>query len=82
MSHLFKADTDVEKANQVADHLAREVAKVEAHVSKKATDQTKLLIAALNIAGENFEIKDRYFKFRKAVADKSENLLGALNAVE
>jgi cell division protein ZapA (FtsZ GTPase activity inhibitor) len=59
-SYTFKTDSEVFKAVEVADFLVKEVEKVESQHPVKALDVTKftiLILAALNIANENFEIK-------------------------
>ena len=59
-SYTFKTDSEVFKAEEVADFLVKEVKKVESQHSVKTLDVTKftiLILAALNIANENFEIK-------------------------
>ena len=59
-SYTFKTDSEVFKAEEVADFLVKEVEKVESQHSVKTLDVTKfttLILAALNIANENFEIK-------------------------
>ncbi|MBW1744785.1 MAG: cell division protein ZapA, partial [Deltaproteobacteria bacterium] len=59
-SYTFKTDSEVFKAEEVADFLVKEVKKVESQHPVKTLDVTKftiLILAALNIANENFEIK-------------------------
>jgi cell division protein ZapA (FtsZ GTPase activity inhibitor) len=58
--HTFKADTEVAKANEVADLLKREVEKVQgqqtglsAHIPKL----TIMILAALNIANNIIQLK-------------------------
>ena len=59
-SYTFKTDSEVFKAEEVAEFLVKEVKRVESRHSVKTLDVTKftiLILAALNIANENFEIK-------------------------
>ena len=57
--HTFKADTEVAKANEVADLLKREVEKVQDQQTGSSTHipkMTILILAALNIAHNSMQL--------------------------
>ncbi len=81
-SHTFGAETEISKAKEVADLLVKEVARVEGQLSAKSSmipRQTILILAALNIAGENYELKKKYSERLKTVSERSANLIQALD---
>ena len=78
----FKADKNVAKAETVADYLAEEVARVERQLSDESMTISKraiLILAALNIANEYFEIKENHADLLENVEKKTSGLLDALN---
>ena len=80
--HTFKADSDVTKAKEVADFLAEAVARVESQQSdslSKISRQKILILAALNIANENVELKKNHSKLLQDVAQRTMKLIGALD---
>jgi cell division protein ZapA (FtsZ GTPase activity inhibitor) len=75
--HTFKADTEVAKANEVADLLKREVEKVQgqqtglsAHIPKL----TIMILAALNIANNIIQLKKDTGDFVDQMAKRCETL--------
>ncbi len=80
--HTFKADSDVTKAKEVADILVKEVARVESQLidaSSNISRQKILILAALNIANENVELKKHHSKLLEDVAQRTMKLIGALD---
>jgi cell division protein ZapA (FtsZ GTPase activity inhibitor) len=80
--HTFRADSDVTKAKEVADVLVKEVARVESQQidpSSNISRQQILILAALNIANENVELKKNHSKLLQDVAQRSMKLIGALD---
>ncbi len=80
--HTFKADSDVTKAKEVADILVKEVARVESQLidaSSNISRQKILILAALNIANENVELKKHHSKLLQDVAQRTMKLIGALD---
>ncbi|UCF90580.1 MAG: cell division protein ZapA [Desulfobacterales bacterium] len=80
-AYTFKADAEDTKAEDIADFLVREVARVENQQSGQSSKITKfaiLILAALNIANENVELKKRHSKFIKEISERSANLLRTL----
>ena len=80
--HTFKADSDVTRAKEVADLLAREVARVESQQidpSSNISRQKILILAALNIANENMELKMNHSKLLHDVTDRTSNLIHTLD---
>lgn len=67
-------------AKEVADHLVKEVARIEKqHPSQSSgTKLTTLLLAALNIANENVELKKSHSDLLSNISKKSANLIHAL----
>ena len=80
--HTFKADSDVTKAKEVADLLAEAVARVESQQSdalSKRSRQKIGMLAALNIANENVELKKNHSKLLQDVAQRTMKLIGTLD---
>ena len=72
-TYTFKTDSEVFKAKEIADFLVKEVEKVESQYSVKSLDVTKvtiLILAALNIANENFEIKSNDSELLNDVSER------------
>ena len=81
-SYTFKTDSEVFKAEEVADFLVKEVKKVESQHSIKTLDVTKftiLILAALNIANENFEIKRNDSEFLNVISQRLNRIICTLN---
>jgi cell division protein ZapA (FtsZ GTPase activity inhibitor) len=81
-SYTFKTDSEVFKAEEVADFLVKEVKKVESQHSVKTLDVTKftiLILAALNIANENFEIKRNDSEFLNEISQRLNRTIRTLN---
>jgi len=80
--HTFKADSEVNQAKEVADLLAKEVARVEnqqSGESSTSSNLTTLMLAALNIAHQNMEIENRYLKFLQDLSESSDRLIRKLD---
>ena len=80
--HTFKADSDVTKAKEVADILVKEVARLESQQidpSSNISRQKILILAALNIANENVELKKNHSKLLQDVAQRTMKLIGTLD---
>jgi len=81
-SYTFKTDSEVSKAEEIADFLVKEVNKVESQHSVKALDITKftiLILAALNIANKNFEIKRNNSEFLNDVSQRLNRIIRTLD---
>jgi len=80
--YTFKAESGVTKAKDVADFLVQEVAKAESQQSSRSSANkfTILIIAALNIANENIELKKSHLNFLQDVSKRSVGLIRTLNA--
>ena len=81
-SYTFKTDSEVFKAEEVADFLVKEVKKVESQHSVKTLDVTKftiLILAALNIANENFEIKRNDSELLNVISQRLNRITRILN---
>ena len=80
--HTFKADSDVTRAREVADLLVREVARVESQQidpSSNISRHTILILAALNIANENMDLKRNHSKLLHDIAQRTTTLIGTLD---
>jgi cell division protein ZapA (FtsZ GTPase activity inhibitor) len=81
-SYTFKTDSEVFKAEEVADFLLKEVKKVESQHSVKTLDVTKftiLILAALNIANENIEIKRNDLEFINDISQRLNRIICTLD---
>jgi cell division protein ZapA (FtsZ GTPase activity inhibitor) len=81
--YTFKAKSEVNKAKEVANFLAKEVSRVERQQtgeSSTASDLTTLMMAALNIAYQNMELEDNYSKFIEDIAERSAKLIRKIDA--
>ncbi len=76
--YTFKAKSEVKKAKEVADVLAKEVSRVESQQSGEsstASDLTTLMLAALNIAHQNVELENNHSKFMQDITERSAELI-------
>ena len=76
--YTFKAKSEVKKAKEVADILAKEVSRVESQQSGEsstASDLTTLMLAALNIAHQNMELENNHSKFIQDITERSAELI-------
>lgn len=81
-SYTFKTDSEFFKAEEVADFLVKEVKKIESQHSVKTLDITKftiLILAALNIANENFEIKRNDSEFLNNISQRLNRIICTLD---
>ena len=82
--YTFKAESEVKNAEKVADYLVKEVSKVTAQQSRQSSNINKLavmILAALNIANENMELKREQSKFLREITKRSANLIRNLDAI-
>ena len=80
--HTFKANSEVTKEQEVADLLVKEVARVENQQSEQSSNISKLailMLAALNIANENMELKRNHSKLLDDVVQRTTKLIGTLD---
>lgn len=81
--YTFKTESDVTDATKVADYLVKEVTKIETQHASKSSSVTKLatlMLAALNIANENMELKNKHSNLLKDIFKRSENLIQTLDS--
>ncbi len=79
----FKAESEVNQAKHVADYLVKEVAKVENQQLQQSSNINKLtilILAALNIASKNIELKSENTAFLRKISERTAKLIRALNA--
>lgn len=80
----FRALSEGKKAQEVADLFVREVARVQSQQSKQSpgiTHTAILIIAALNIANENMELKKTRTDLARDLSERSKNLIRELDAL-
>ncbi len=80
----FKADADSKNAKAVADFLVSEVEKVEKQISQTSSEVPKLtimILTALNITNEYFELKQNFSDMQQVVLDRSSHLIKTLEKV-
>ena len=83
--YTFKAEAGSLRAKEVAEFLVNEVNKVAEQIAQKTsttTKQTILILAALNIAKESFELKKNHMDFLQHISEKSARLIQILDACE
>ena len=83
--YTFKTDSDLTRAKEVADILAREVRRVEMQQKKSGSGITKnamLILAALNIASENVELKKKQTHFMENVSQRAETIMKLMERPE
>ena len=76
--YTFKAESEVEKAKEVADLLTKEVSRIQnqqSGESSTASDLTTLMLAALNIAHQHLELEKNYSEIRQNIAERSQKLI-------
>ena len=81
-TYTFKANAEVTKAKEVADHLVEEVSRIEDQQTDQLSNMSKLtilMLAALNIANENMELKRNHSKLLHDVTDRTANLIHTLD---
>jgi len=81
--YTFKAQSEAAKAQKIADILVNEVAKVQSDQRGEASSVTQtatLIIAALNIANENVELKAHYEGLLQDISKRSAALISDLDA--
>lgn len=82
-SYTFKAESEIMMAKDVADYLVKEVNRVEKQQSVKSSNISKLaimILAALNIANENMELKKIHSDFMHTISKQSSDLIRSLDA--
>jgi cell division protein ZapA (FtsZ GTPase activity inhibitor) len=81
-THTFKADSEVNKAKEVADLVVQEVTRIEDQQSNQSPYMSKLtilMLAALNIANDHLELKRNHSKLLHDVSDRTANLIHTLD---
>jgi len=77
----FKTDTDASQAKVVADYLVKAVEKVKSQCAPKAPIPDKraiLVLTALNIASEYFDLKKKHQEFLDVIDKRATKLLNVL----
>ena len=80
--YTFRAQSEASKAQKIADILVKEVTKVQTGQKRNASSMTQtatLIIAALNIANENIELKAHYQGLLQDISERSTALIRRLD---
>jgi len=79
--YTFKTESDITNAKEVADCLVKEVTRFRTQHSSKSSDTkfVTLILAALNIASENIELKKKHSDLLINISKQSTNLIRALD---
>jgi cell division protein ZapA (FtsZ GTPase activity inhibitor) len=79
-AYKIKAESEIVQASEVADFLVREVNQVQSQYldSKGISEMALLILAALNIARENMELRRSLNDVMNRLSVKSAALLGKL----
>ncbi len=81
--YKFKSAPETDNAQEVAEVLVKEVGRIQDQQSKEAPGITQiaiLILAALNIANENMELKKNYSTLQETVSKRSDTLKRLLDA--
>ena len=81
--YTFKAQSEAAEAQKIADILVNEEAKVQSDQRGEASSVTQtatLIIAALNIANKNVELKAHYEGLLQDISKRSVALISELDA--
>ena len=81
--YTFRANSEAVKAKEVADLLMKEVAKVQSVQAKETPGITQVaivIIAALNIANENMELKQNHSELLQDLSERSLSIIRKLDA--
>ena len=76
--YTFKADSEVTSAQDVADFLVTEVDRIGSQYAGKSeniSDLATMILAALNIANSNIEIRKSHNSFLQDIYQRSEMLI-------
>lgn len=79
----FKTDSDVMESRAVADFVAKTVRKIHSQCAQDVPTTDKravLILAALNITSEYFDLKKRHKELLQVINQRSVHLLNALES--
>jgi cell division protein ZapA len=79
----FHTDSDMSEARAIADYLAESVSQVKEQCGNRVPTPDKraiLILAALNITSEYFNLKKAHRELLKEIGQRSEHLLDTLDA--
>ena len=82
--YTFKTESEINQAKAVADFLVEEVSKVENRQSSQSSNITQiaiLILAALNIANEHFELKRNHSELLRTISEQLRSLINIWNNV-
>lgn len=77
----FKTDSDISEARAIADYLAESVSQVRSQCGNQVPPPDKralLILAALNITSEFFNLKKKHQELLQYINQRSEHLINTL----
>jgi len=81
--YTFKTESEVTRAEAVADSLVKEVIRIQEKESGLLSEMTKftiLVLAALNIANENYDLRLNHSELLSKMSERSTELLQLIDA--
>lgn len=78
----FKTDSDISEAQEMADYVVRSVHQASVHfadMAQPADNRAVLVLAALNIANDYFDLKKKHQQLLNDLGRRSDKLLYALD---
>ena len=78
----FKTDSDIAEARQMADFMVKSVEKAKAEFIKNnqpSDNRAILILAALNITNEYFDLKKKHQQLVSDLSQRSEKMINTLN---
>jgi cell division protein ZapA (FtsZ GTPase activity inhibitor) len=82
--YTFKAESEVKEAKEVAEILVKEVDKIQTQQTDESSTMsnlTILILAALNIANENMELKRNRSRLLDEISERSTGLIRRLDEI-
>ena len=82
--YTFKAESEGKEAKEVAEILVKEVDKIQKQQSDQSSTMSNLtimILAALNIANENMELKRNCSRFLDEISQRSSGLIRRLDEI-
>lgn len=80
--HRFRTNLEDSRAKSILNQLRKEISKVQAQMCNKDNEIGKIIIltaVALNIANENYELRNQNFEMEKQIEKRSEDLIKILD---
>ncbi len=82
-TYTFKTESEISRAKAVADSVVEEVGRVQEQGQHQTCELTKLtimILAALNLASENYDLKVNRMELLKKMTEKSTRLMQLIDS--